>query len=163
LHCRLEGLLYDHVIGDDNLIGQQAVQLQQQGVRVLLVIRVEGRAQFLDLLLDEAKLWDDGALSVRFDGVQDGGDGDHQWLPFIAGKTGPACQGRSAGGLGLDGARIAHRRVSVSGVVASQAIAGVAMGVGSERAPHAPLGEQRAWAFDDPDAATGLPHHATGR
>ena len=24
---------------------------------------------------------------------------------------------------------------------------------GSGRAPHAPLGEQRAWAFDDPDAA----------
>jgi len=51
----------------------------------------------------------------------------------------------------------------VSGAVASQAIAGVQMGVGSERAPHAPLGEQRAWAFDDPDAATGLPHHTTGR
>jgi hypothetical protein len=78
-------------------------------------------------------------------------------------KRGRHARGRSAGGLGLDGARIAHRRVSVSGAVASQAIAGVQMGVGSERAPHAPLGEQRAWAFDDPDAATGLPHHTTGR
>ena len=51
-------------LGDDDLVGQQAVQLQQQGVGVLLVIRVEGRAQFLDLLLDEAKLWDDGAGAV---------------------------------------------------------------------------------------------------
>jgi hypothetical protein len=86
--------------GDDDLVGQQAVQLQQQGVGVLLVIRVEGRAQFLDLLLDEAKLWDDGAFSVRFDGVQDGGDSDHQWLPFIAEKNGPACRGQ-IGGRGL--------------------------------------------------------------
>jgi hypothetical protein len=86
--------------GDDDLVGQQAVQLQQQGVGVLLVIRVEGRAQFLNLLLDEAKLWDDGALSVRFDGVQDGGDGDHRWIPFIAEKNGPACHGQN-GGRGL--------------------------------------------------------------
>jgi hypothetical protein len=51
------------VIGDDDLVGQQAVQLQQQGVGVVLVIRAQGRAQFLDLLLDEAKLLDDGALA----------------------------------------------------------------------------------------------------
>jgi len=57
--------------------------------------------------------------------------------------------------LGLDGARVVHRRVSVSGAVASQAIAGVQVGVGSERAPHAPLGEQRAWAIGDPDATAG--------
>ena len=135
LHCRLEDWLDDYVIGEDDLVGQKAVQLQQQGVRVLLVIRVEGWAQFLDLLLDEAKLRDDGALSVRFDGVQDGGDGDHQWLPFIAGKTDRHAWGRSAGGLGLDGARIARRRVSVSGAVASQTIAGVqGGGVGASTA-----------------------------
>jgi hypothetical protein len=28
-------------------------------------------------------------------------------------------------------------------------------GGGSGRAPHAPLGEQRAWAFGDPDATAG--------
>ena len=78
-------------------------------------------------------------------------------------KTEPACQGQIGGRIGTRRGAIAHRRVSVSGAVASQAIAGVQVGVGSERAPHAPLGEQQAWAFDDPDAATALPHHTTGR
>ena len=39
---RPEHLLNDHVIGDDDLVGYQTVQFQQQGVRVVLVIRAQG-------------------------------------------------------------------------------------------------------------------------
>ena len=58
--------------------------LRKQGVRVVLVIRAQGRTQFFDLFLDEAKLLDDGAVGMGFDGIQDCGDGDHRWLPFMA-------------------------------------------------------------------------------
>ena len=68
----------------DDLVEYQTVQFQQQGVRVVLVIRAQGRTQFFDLFLDEAKFLDDGAVGMGFDGIQDCGDGDHRWLPFMA-------------------------------------------------------------------------------
>ena len=72
LRYRLEHLLNDHVIGDDDLVEYQTVQFQQQGVRVLLVIRAQGRTQFFDLFLDEAKLLDDGAVGKAVIPAADG-------------------------------------------------------------------------------------------
>ena len=84
LHRRLDNSLMSDTIGDHDLVGNQAVEFQQQAVCVLLIIKAQGRAQSFDLFLDEAKFLDDGAVGMGFDGIQDCGDGDHRWLPFMA-------------------------------------------------------------------------------
>jgi len=84
LHRRLDNSLMSDTIGDHDLVGNQAVKFQQQAVCVLLIIKAQGRAQSFDLFLDDAKLVDGRILGMSFDGIQDGGDCDHQWLPFIA-------------------------------------------------------------------------------
>lgn len=78
--------LTSDVIGDHDLLGNQTVEFQQQAVRVLLIIEAQGRAESFDLFLDDAKLVDGRILGMHFDGIQDGGDGNHRWLPFIAEK-----------------------------------------------------------------------------
>jgi len=64
--------------------------------------------------------------------------------------------GRSAGGVWPYARRRRSGRVWAPREVVLPAFTGTRWGGGgSAWAPHAPLGEQRAWAFGDPDATAG--------
>ena len=66
-----------------DLIAVQAIELQQQGVRMVPVLKDEAGAHLQDLLHHQVQFLGDGAFSTVLDRAQDVGNGTHDgWAPF---------------------------------------------------------------------------------
>ena len=93
----MEAFFLGCVIGnDDHLFRYQTIQLQQQGVGVLLIIRAQGRTQLPDFFFHAEALAGNIAFGMGFDGIQDVRNVSHQWIPCL---KRPACRARRRAGV----------------------------------------------------------------